>query len=496
MAPNPTKELQLRQPSTAQTPAVPNLPKSDLIEGDLADWITSMLDGTLAYNKADGWMRWNGKVWESCQVSEVRRIVLDIFKGMRRVAKAKGWQKPAIDRIRRLRSNARVKAVTELMQSTCFVSPKFFAEDPNVLNVQNGIVDLKTGELLPHAKESGCTKIARVDYLSGATHPDWDAALTALPKEEANWFQVIMGQASTGHPPQEDKIFFMQGPAASNGKSTIIIGTTETLGDYVVHASDKAVISNPWNHPTEKMQFRGARIVFIEELPEGQKISGKGLKDLTGRKMTARLIAMDNVTWTTTHTLLITTNHAIFFDSSGHSIERRIQIIPFEKKYRENPDLEAGELPIDKGLRSRIEQGETGQHEAVLAWIVEGAKRWYQNDKKIPQPPKKIRDDNKTWRAERDMVARFFSECISFDSDSHVTFPDLVASFNEYLKSRGSGVWPEEEFRVAFEAKPLLLRRRSRVARSRVTAGRSYSPFSISHSVVAQPLCWFGMKFK
>jgi putative DNA primase/helicase len=420
---------------------------------------------------------------------------MDMFKGMQRVAKAEGLAKADKDRIRRLRSNARVKAVTELMQSTCFVSPDFFVENPDFLTVQNGIVDLRTRELLPHTKHSGSTKIARVAYRPGATHADWDAALTALDEEEASWFQVIMGQASTGHPPQEDRIFFMTGRAA-NGKSTTINGVTETLGDYVVHASDKALISNPWDHPTEKMQFRGARMVFIEELPAGQKITGKRLKDLTGRTMTARRIAMDNVTWTTTHTLLITTNHAVLFDSSGHSIERRIQIIAFGKQYRENPDLKAGELPIDRGLRSRIEQGETGQHEAVLAWIVEGAKRWYQNDKKIPQPPKKIRDDNKTWRADRDMVARFFSECISFDSDSHVTFPDLVASFNEYLKSNGLEVWPEEEFRVAFEAKTLLLRRRNRVARSRATAGRSRSPFSISHSVVAQPLCWFGMKFK
>ena len=490
-----TNELQRREAPNSPQSAFPILPKSVLSDGDLADWIASMLDGILAYNKADGWMIWNNKVWEPREVSEVRGIVMDMFKAMQKAAKAQGLETALRDRIKRLRSNARVKAVTEVLQSTCFVNPKFFVEDPDFLNVQNGIVDLKTGVLLPHTKESGSTKIARVDYVVGAQHPDWDAALSALDEEVAGWLQVIMGQASTGHAPQEDKITFMTG-RGSNGKSSIINGVTEALGDYVVHASDKAVISNPGDHPTEKMQFRGARIVFIEELPAGQKITGKRLKDLTGRKMTARRIAMDNVTWTTTHSLMVTTNHPLVFDSSGHSIERRVQVVPFAKQYRENPDVEAGELQMNLGLKSRIEQGETGQHEAVLGWIIEGAKRWHKNDKKIPKAPKTIMDGMKTWMAERDMVTRFFSECISFDPESHVTFSDLVASFNEYLKSHGLDVWPEEEFRVAFEAKTSLLRRRSRVARSRSAAGRSRSPFTIAHSAVAQPLCWFGMKFK
>lgn len=66
----------------------PNLPKETLIDGDLADWITQVLEGTLVYNSKLGWLRWDGKVWLEKSVPHVRGMVLEAFKLMRKVAKA------------------------------------------------------------------------------------------------------------------------------------------------------------------------------------------------------------------------------------------------------------------------------------------------------------------------------------------------------------------------------------------------------------------------
>jgi putative DNA primase/helicase len=45
--------------------------------------------------------------------------------------------------------------------------------NPWLLNVENGTVDLKTGELLPHRKEDMITKLARVRYDKEAGCPMW-----------------------------------------------------------------------------------------------------------------------------------------------------------------------------------------------------------------------------------------------------------------------------------------------------------------------------------
>jgi phage/plasmid-associated DNA primase len=41
--------------------------------------------------------------------------------------------------------------------------------DPDILNVRNGVIDLRTGQLDVHTPAYGCTVIADVDYK--VTHP-------------------------------------------------------------------------------------------------------------------------------------------------------------------------------------------------------------------------------------------------------------------------------------------------------------------------------------
>ena len=45
--------------------------------------------------------------------------------------------------------------------------------DPWVLNVENGTIDLRTGELREHRKEDFITKLARVAFASAVTCPMW-----------------------------------------------------------------------------------------------------------------------------------------------------------------------------------------------------------------------------------------------------------------------------------------------------------------------------------
>ena len=72
--------------------------------------------------------------------------------------------------------------------------------DPDLINTPSGVVDLRTGELLPHDPALLMTKITSGSYRPGFTHPDWNKALEALPEPEREWLQVRIGQGITGHP--------------------------------------------------------------------------------------------------------------------------------------------------------------------------------------------------------------------------------------------------------------------------------------------------------
>lgn len=52
-----------------------------------------------------------------------------------------------------------------------------FDTDPWVLNVANGTLDLRTGQLRPHAKADHMTKLAPVEYDPNASCELWDAFL-------------------------------------------------------------------------------------------------------------------------------------------------------------------------------------------------------------------------------------------------------------------------------------------------------------------------------
>ena len=84
----------------------------------------------------------------------------------------------------------------------------------------------------------------------------------------------------------------------------------------------------------------------------------------------------DNQTWDATHTLVITTNHEIYIPAGDDGTWRRLVIINFPYRFVTEPTLPNDRL-VELGLRDRLRAGEEGQHEAVLAWLVQGAMKWF-----------------------------------------------------------------------------------------------------------------------
>ena len=111
--------------------------------------------------------------------------------------------------------------------------------------MHNGVVDLRDGTLHPHEPKLLFTKATMVAYRAGATHPDWDTALTAVSPEEADWLQVRFGQGLTGHPPSDDVLVVLKG-SGENGKSTIIDGVRGAAGvEYAIPLPDRVLLARP-----------------------------------------------------------------------------------------------------------------------------------------------------------------------------------------------------------------------------------------------------------
>ena len=179
--------------------------------------------------------------------------------------------------------------------------------------------------------------------------------------------------------------------SGANGKTTIVDAVREALGDdYAVTLPDRVLLARTGDHPTEMMVLRGARLAMMEEFPELGHLNVKRLKDLHGSgEMTARYIAKDSVTWKPTHTVFVTTNYLPRVDESDHGTWRRLALVEFPYRYRQAHEADQTNFDRvgDPNLRERLRRGGDGQHEAVLAWLVAGAVKWYRDGQRMPWTP-------------------------------------------------------------------------------------------------------------
>ncbi|MCX4400819.1 phage/plasmid primase, P4 family [Streptomyces sp. NBC_01764] len=447
---------------------------SDLSEIHLGERIArEYLDGEFIAWGRSAWSRWDGRRWARCSDSAVfdavRRAVLRLYvqeitavnerhtqatadaaklsetkeeEGKAALSAANTMRDRRVKELNALRFAGKVASLQRVARGVLEREQSEFDAHPDLLNVGNGVVDLKTGELRPHDPQLMFTKVTPVDYRPDAVHPDWEAALTALPAEVADWMQIRFGQAATGHATQDDVVPFLRGGGA-NGKSTMLDGITRALGEFSVMVPDKVLLASPSDHPTEMMTLFGARFAYIEELPEGDYLNAQRLKKAAGTdNMTARYIGQDNVTWDATHSLFVTTNYEVQVDAVDYGTWRRLALVMFPFTF----DGSDPEHPKDPTLRKRILDGKEGQHEAVLAWLVDGAAVWYDNGEVIPPMPDSVKADTTKWRYDANHAAKFLDERYELDPDAAMRSTDVYSDFVEWAELRGIRKWGEKLF--------------------------------------------------
>jgi P4 family phage/plasmid primase-like protien len=456
------------------------------------------LRGRYVWVSGLGWMRYHGGVWKRVPDDHVaERVRLDLIKQHEREAK----QGASVSRLKELSAilaAGRIRGLAGLCRGILLIDAAEFDAHPDLLNAANGVVDLRTGQLLPHDPELYLTKITKVPYMPGATSPDWDTALEALPPDVTDWMQIRIGQAATGYPTPDDILPVSQGGGA-NGKTTFFGAIQRALGDHAVVVPERVLMANPSDHPTELMTLRGARLALIEETPETRHLSVKRLKDTVGQPvMTARYIRQDNVTWECTHSLFVTTNYRPRVDEVDHGTWRRLALVRFPYTFTESVDTSTNLMarPSMPGLRERLRTGGQDQHEAVLEWIVQGACRWYARDRLLPPPPRGVQDDTAGWRAEADVIFCYIKDRIIFEPGLHVLATELYEDFGEWLRERGHKPWTDSTFFSRFGEHVLAQAGHAHKQRIRFGQGGLCRRLGHFHPPPAQYTAWVGVRFR
>jgi hypothetical protein len=191
------------------------------------------------------WLVWDGQRWAIDDTGHARRLAKQTMLEFLRQAinsnatDAEKFARGCLDA-------RRIENLLSMAECELFIRPEELDVDPNLLNFQNGTVDLRTSELRPHQREDFITKLVHFDFVPDALCPSWLAFLDEImgggpaadeaARERAQRLtddlQRTLGYSLTGHT-IEKAVFVPFGPG-DNGKSTLLSTVRQLIEEYAV----------------------------------------------------------------------------------------------------------------------------------------------------------------------------------------------------------------------------------------------------------------------
>lgn len=342
-------------------------PLSDLA---MARRLVTRLDGNARYDHvARRWQVWDGLRWQLDATGEVERHAKAVADEL--AAEAAAIFDPATGRkaraaAARAASLARIRASIDLAASEPGVAIDASAFDGQSwrLNAANGIVDLRTGELLPHDREALHSRMVAVDFDPAAPAPRWRRfvdEVTCGDRELANYLQRALGRALTGD--TSDQCFHLLHGIGANGKSLMLATVAHVAGSYAHHAPISLLLQKQSGAASNDVaDLQGRRLVVLSEANEGDRVDGGLLKRLTGGEpVTARRLYFEWQTFEPQAAIFWAVNDMPRLDANDAALWRRARVVPFDRAF-------AGDEQ-DPGLAATLRAEAAG----ILAWLVAGA---------------------------------------------------------------------------------------------------------------------------
>jgi len=318
--------------------------------------------------------------------------------------------------------------------------------DSMLLNVLNGTLDLRTGELRPHNRVDMITRCCPVEYHQSVQSRDWNDFLsTALPDPTVrSYVQKAAGYALTGDV-SEEKLFFAYGPPAT-GKSTFLSAVQAVLGDYGCVVEFTSFLTSRLHEGGARSDIAGLagqRFVCSIEVENGAHLAEGLLSLLTGGdRVRARFLYHESEEFLPTFKIFLAANNRPEVSSGESALWRRLKLIPFNQVIAK-PDPKVKKILSDPGKSGP----------AILAWLVEGCLAWQQEGLK-PEPDA-VAALTEEYRYESDPIREFIEEkCVltyegitgkqelydcyrEFCEKTHNKFPLSQKIFNKRLFARG-----------------------------------------------------------
>lgn len=408
--------------------------------------------GRVAYLAGAGWRTWTGKVWGAdADLVAADAVLEETLDAAWTEARGDKELKRAVDA-----ASTGAGTTGTLSLASRKLRVREMDTDPWLLNVQNGVLDLRTLELRPHDPALMQSKITAAAYYPQARDGLWERFLkSVIPNPDArDLLQRYAGQALIGET-QAEKLAALLGPTRS-GKSTITEALTKALGDYADATANELVVRGRYgDKPTsaEKAataQLRGLRLATLGEFGDSEKVHAERLKRLTGgEKLEGRLLYANPVKFDPSHSFVMATNKLPTIDVDDDPTWGRFIVIDV-------PHTRLGDE--DSSIKRRL-KGEQVHWDSILTWAVEGLRKWHADGQELVIP-ESVEASTRRHRNAANPVFDFVQDRCTVAGDRKIVTADLYAAYKRWADDQGVFPVSDREFpRRLLVAVPGLERR-------------------------------------
>ncbi len=320
-------------------------------------------------------------------------------------------------------------------------------QDPYLLGVQNGVIDLRTGHLQADSRSLFVTKRCTVAFNPKAVAVRWPLFISEITSHEARivngalarterphlarYLQTVLGYGLTGLV-VEQLLMIMWG-LGSNGKNVLLDIIVQVMGDYAETVSPEILMATKFENGADQAtpsvrKLAGARLAISSESKEGQKLEASIVKRHTGGGfITARGLHQSPMTFQITHKLILMTNTAPPVDHMDDALKGRINMIPFNMRWNR-----PGEIDPDPNLpdaQKNLMEVLGDELEGILSWLVQGAVTYLAEGL---QSPTEVTSSTRSYLDSQDSLKQWLftcEKCLPVDGGLARTLYELYSEF-------------------------------------------------------------------